>query len=91
MRDYKILSNWASGNGRLDIVIKYPIVCGIAVILEVKIAEKYADLDRKCDEALKQIDTQKYVSELQQESYSKILKYGVSFYKKECKAKQMQW
>ena len=85
--NYIVLSNRESGNGRPDIVLKYPSVRGKAVILEIKVARTYQELESKCDEALRQIDEQKYEEALRQEGYSDILKYGIAFYRKECMVK----
>lgn len=86
--NYIVLSNRESGNGRPDILLKYPSVRGKAVIIEIKIARTYQELERRCDEALKQIEDQKYEEVLRQEGYSDILKYGIAFYRKECMVKQ---
>ena len=86
--NYIVLSNRESGNGRPDILLKYPSVRGKAVIMEIKIARTYQELERRCDEALKQIEDQKYEEVLRQECYSDILKYGIAFYRKECMVKQ---
>ena len=85
--NYIVLSNRESGNGRPDILLKYPSVRGKAVILEIKVAHTYQELESKCDEALRQIEKQKYEEALRQEGYSNILKYGVAFYRKECMVK----
>ena len=85
--NYIVLSNRESGNGRPDILLKYPSVRGKAVILEIKVAHTYQELENKCDEALRQIEEQKYEEALRQEGYSDILKYGVAFYRKECMVK----
>ena len=50
-------------------------------------AKTYRELEKKCDEALEQIEKQKYDEELRQEGYQDILKYGVAFYRKECMVK----
>lgn len=42
---------------------------------------------KKCDEALKQIEVNQYELELQQEGYENIIKYGISFYRKDCMIK----
>lgn len=55
---YIVLSNRESGNGRPDILLKYPSVRGKAVIIEIKVADTYRDLEKKCDEALRQIEEQ---------------------------------
>lgn len=85
--NYIVLSNRESGNGRPDLLLKYPSVRGKAVILEIKVAKTYRELEQKCDEALEQIEAQRYEEPLRQEGYSDILKYGVAFYRKECVVK----
>ena len=85
--NYIVQSNRESGNGRPDILLKYPSVRGKAVIIEIKISKTYQGLEEKCDEALRQIEEQNYEEALREEGYQDILKYGVAFYKKECMAK----
>ena len=85
--NYIVLSNRESGNGRPDVILKYPSVRGKAVIIEMKVAKSYQELEKKCDEALKQIEERKYEEPLRQEGYRDILKYGVAFYKKDCMVK----
>ena len=85
--NYIVLSNRESGNGRPDIILKYPSVRGKAVIIEIKVSGTYQGLEEKCDEALRQIEEQKYEEALRQEGYQNIMKYGVVFYRKECMAK----
>lgn len=87
IENYMVLSNRESGNGRPDILLKYPSVRGKAVIIEIKVAHTYQELDSKCDEALRQIEDQKYEEVLKQEGYTDILKYGIAFYRKECMVK----
>ena len=84
---YIVQSNRESGNGRPDILLKYPSVRGKAVIIEIKVSKTYQGLEEKCDEALHQIEEQRYEEELRQEGYQNIMKYGVAFYRKECMAK----
>ncbi len=57
---------------------------GRAVIFEIKVAETFGEMEKKCEEALKQIETQKYEEGLRSEGYKEVLKYGICFYKKEC-------
>lgn len=85
--NYIVLSNRESGNGRPDILLKYPSVRGKAVIMEIKVSKTYRGLEEKCDEALRQIEEQRYDEALREEGYEDILKYGVAFYRKECMVK----
>lgn len=86
--NYIVVSNRESGNRRPDLLLKYPSVRGKAVILEVKVAGTYQELEQKCAEALQQIEHQKYEESLRREGYQDILKYGVAFYKKEYMMKE---
>lgn len=87
MKRYIIKSNRESGKGRSDIVIRYPNRRGAAVILELKVAKNIRELEKKCDEALKQIEDKEYDKPLLEEGYTNILKYGITFYKKDCMIK----
>ncbi|SFA99730.1 AAA family ATPase [Clostridium frigidicarnis] len=87
IKRYIIKSNRESGKGRSDIVIRYPNRRGAAVILELKVAKNIRELEKKCDEALKQIEDKEYDKPLLEEGYTNILKYGITFYKKDCMIK----
>ena len=87
LHNYKVKSNRESGIGRGDIIIQYPNRRGKAVIIEIKVAKDVKDLEKKCNEALEQIEENKYDMELVQDGYKDILKYGITFLKKECKVK----
>lgn len=88
MKRYIIKSNRESGKGRSDIVIRYPNSRGAAVILELKVAKNIRQLEEKCDEALRQIEDKEYDKPLLNEGYTNILKYGITFYKKDCMIKK---
>lgn len=85
--NYIVLSNRESGTGRPDILLKYPSIRGKAVILELKAAKSYQELEAACEDALAQIEDRRYEEGLRQEGYRNIIKYGVAFYKKECMVK----
>ena len=57
---------------------------GEAMILELKIARSYEEMENKCREALDQIENQQYARALEKEGYRNIRKYGICFFKKEC-------
>ena len=63
LKRYIIKSNRENGKGRSDIIIKYPNRCGVAVILELKVAKNFKEMSDKCDEALNQIEEKQYDSE----------------------------
>jgi len=84
MKGYSVKSNRESGNGRGDIFILPVSMKKTAVILELKAADTFADLEKECIGAIKQIGEKKYDHELRQAGYSNILKYGIAFYRKDC-------
>ncbi|MBQ8173721.1 MAG: AAA family ATPase [Mailhella sp.] len=79
---YDVRSNDESGNGRPDILI-FDMPNRRAVIMELKVAAEYADMQEAAEAALRQIEEKKYASGLPPR-VTQILKYGVAFCKKEC-------
>ncbi|MBE6842428.1 MAG: AAA family ATPase [Ruminococcus sp.] len=87
--EYTVKSNRENGKGRTDIVICEYQGRSVAVIIEIKIAGRYKELDKKCDEALWQIEERNYEAELIDDGYENIIKYGVAFCsEKVCKIKK---
>ena len=76
-----VKSNAETGEGYSDISIQTPERTGI--VMELKYAED-GDLEAACGEALKQIEEKKYAEGLKRRGMKKIIKYGISFWEKEC-------
>ena len=87
LQDYRKKSNLESGNGRYDIILIPYDEQQPAVILELKRAKKFTEMENLCQEALKQIDEKNYTDALIEEGYPHILKYGICFCKKSCMVK----
>lgn len=85
MEDYYVYSNREAGDGRYDICLKSLDVERPAVILELKSASSYGEMEAKSLEAVNQIEMKHYEQELVQDGYQKVLCYGIAFYKKNCK------
>lgn len=85
MDTFIIDSNKESGDGRYDLLLRSLDVEIPAVIIELKLADKYTELANKAQEAVEQIEDKRYDEKLIQEGYQKILHYGISFYKKNCR------
>lgn len=85
MEGYTIKSNRESGLGRSDLLLLSAPYEGIAIIIEIKVAETYAQLEEKAKAALKQMEEKQYDAELRLEGYRHFIKYGISFYKKLCR------
>ena len=73
-------SNAENGEGYSDISICTPERTGI--VIEMKYAED-GNLKTACEKALKQIEEKKYAAGLQHRSMKKIIKYGMTFCRKE--------
>lgn len=80
--NWEIESNAESGEGYSDILIKTQDRTG--VVIELKYADD-GNLEKGCKEALSQIDKKKYDAVLRREGLEKIIKYGIAFYKKNCR------
>ena len=82
---YLVKSNRESGLGRYDLVLKTKrIRKGRAIILEFKVADNINGLEKGCMDALGQIENLHYDSDIIEEGFTDITKYGICFYKKEC-------
>ena len=84
MDGYIVKSNREGGDGRRDIFIKPLSIFHRAAIIEMKVCDKPKEIFTKCDDALKQIDERSYEDDLNEEGYEDIIKYGMSFYRKDC-------
>jgi hypothetical protein len=87
MHDYIIKSNREGGTGRSDVFIKSVSKRGVATVIEFKIAKDIDELEKRADDALNQIKEKGYDLELKSEGYKNIIKYGISFYEKDCYVK----
>jgi hypothetical protein len=82
---WRIKSNSESGDGYCDILIK--TIKKTGVVIEIKYAQD-GNLERACEVALKQIETKQYDTILKDDGMKNIIKYGIAFYKKNCKVVQ---
>ena len=86
-KGYSLKSNRESGDGRPDILLMEKRRRELAIVIEVKDTKKFSELEQLCDDALAQIEENRYEAELKQECYKKIIKYGVAFCEKSCMVK----
>lgn len=87
---YRISSNREQGNGRPDLLLEPHNPRMPAMIIEIKCAKKFGQMEALCREALAQIEQRDYAAELLDEGYQKIYKYGFCFCKKNCMVKFAQ-
>ena len=81
--NWLVKSNAETGEGYSDISIRTSERVGIVIEL------KYADdgnLEAACSEALKQIEVKKYAEGLKRMGMKTVIKYGIAFCGKECRA-----
>lgn len=83
---YIVESNYENGLGRSDIVVKDRRKRR-AVVIEAKIAADENTMEKECRNALFQIEEKQYVRKLERSGFRKVIRYGISFYKKECLVK----
>ena len=82
--EWLIQSNIESGDGFVDILIE-PEDPDAGIIMELKYAQNFQDLEKACDKAMKQIRDRRYDERLRNEGRNDILAYGIAFCKKKCK------
>ena len=80
---WAVSSNKESGEGYSDILVE---IDGeeIGIVIEIKYSDN-GNLEADCIEALAQIERNDYSAQLYEAGMQKILKYGISCYKKKCK------
>ena len=83
-RDWLIRSNVESGDGFCDILIE-PEDPDAGMIIELKYAATFLELDGACEKAMQQIRDRRYDEALRNDGRENILAYGIAFCKKRCK------
>ena len=81
---WAVRSNRESGDGYADILIK-PKNPDTGIVIELKYARSFKELDQACERALEQIRDRRYDEALREDGRSEILAYGIAFWKKRCK------
>jgi len=78
-----VKSNRESGDGRSDIAMMNPFEMK-ALVIEIKTAPTFDDLEPKAEEGLQQIEERRYADELRADGYRNLINYGIAFFKKTC-------
>lgn len=81
---WAVKSNRESGDGFADILVKLQNP-DAGIIIEVKYAHSFKDLEYACERALKQAHDRGYDEIFREDGRSQILVYGIAFYKKRCR------
>ena len=82
-RSIIIVKQLEDGEGYSDILVKIEDE-DIGLVIEVKYAQR-GELDSACEKALAQIDGKGYISELREEGYHTVYKYGIACFRKRCR------
>ncbi len=90
--DFIIKSNRESGEGRSDILVRPVRMFDKAFVIELKTVKLEGRkpltlemMDAAAEEAIKQIDDRHYADSLLEEGYGNIGRYGISFFRKDCR------
>lgn len=84
---YIVESNYENGLGRSDIVIK-DRKRRRAVVIEAKVADSEALMEKECDEALKQIEDRQYARKVEHIGFTSVIHLGIAFWQKQCMIKK---
>ena len=84
LKDCLIKSNREAGDGRLDIAVLPEDIRKTPIIIELKVSDTFKNMEMFCNNALQQIFEKKYYDLLEDEGYSDVRCYGISFFKKQC-------
>lgn len=82
--EWLVLSNAESGNGFSDILVETEEP-DTGIVIEVKYAAAFGELDGACKKALEQIRERRYDERLRNEGRTHIYAYAVAFHKKRCR------
>ena len=82
---YIVQSNREHGEGRSDITVQ-DNDGDRAAVFEIKYAESLSSMEKRCNDALAQIDVRQYAEDFS-DDYAQVFCYRISFYKKRCLVK----
>ena len=83
---YRVESNYENGLGRSDIVVK-DRRNRRAFIIEAKWTESEQNLDKVCEQAMRQIEERQYVKKIERMGYKTVVPFAMAFWKKQCLVK----
>src|SRR3712207_5679657 len=89
-KEYEIHSNLESGYGRYDISLEPRDKTKSGFILELKVAKSKEELEKKAKEALEQMESKKYATEIKERGITNIVTLGIAFYRSEEHTSELQ-
>ncbi len=87
-KEYKVHSNLESGYGRYDLSLEPKDRRKTGLLLEFKVAKSEEELEKKAKEALEQVETKQYATEMKEREIVTILGLGVAFCGKKVRVAQ---
>ncbi|HOO79038.1 MAG TPA: AAA family ATPase, partial [Lachnospiraceae bacterium] len=85
--EFRVKSNREAGNGRLDICVRNDDLEMTPAILELKVAKKFKELDEEAESALLQITEKGYDAPLEEDGFTEVIHYGISFFRKQVRVR----
>ena len=82
--DWLVKSNVEAGEGFADIIVETDDP-DAGVVVELKYAKEFREMEQACKKALEQIRDRRYQEYLQNDDRQDILLYGIAFCKKRCR------
>jgi hypothetical protein len=89
-KNYIIHSDIESGYGRADLILEPRNIEKIGYVFEFKVANSEEDLEKKLDDAIKQIEDKKYETLLSKKGIKHILGIALAFHGKNLKVKHKE-
>ncbi len=78
-----IKSNREAGNGRYDIALYNEDITTTPVILELKVVDRFGDLETAAEAGISQIIEKHYADPFAENGYTKLRAYGIGFFRKQ--------
>ena len=83
IKGYRSKSNREAGNGRYDIAVFSRDVEKRPIIIELKVAQKFKEMEAAAEIALQQIRDRQYAIAFAEDGYQEVICYGIGFFRKQ--------
>ena len=83
VKGYHIKSNREAGNGRYDIAVRSNNIKKRPVVIELKVAKKFREMEAAAETALQQIIDRQYPIAFAEDGYQEVICYGIGFFRKQ--------
>ncbi|MDR2504679.1 MAG: ATP-binding protein, partial [Oscillospiraceae bacterium] len=83
-KEWTVRSNPESGDGFVDVFVKRNNLRN-GFVIEIKQTDNQLELEKKSEDAMKQLEDKEYATALFRDGVSDVWTYGIAFYKKRCK------